>query len=169
MKLRFTLLFTALVALLSACTIYVAPDGGVAGPGGSPDYAIITEFEPDRGDGATYRVGDAISFRVRTLQDGYLTLTSLNPDGSIDVFGRNLFVRGGRTTLIPDSGSRVSYQVGGPSGLNRVRAAFTPRETDTGRVIYRGRSGEDIWTQTIESDIRSYEVRDVAETSFYVR
>ena len=103
---------------------------------------------------------------MRTTQDGYLTLSSLNPDGNVDVFGRNIFVRAGRTTLIPGLDSRVAYQVGGPSGLNRVRASFTPRETDTGRVTYRGRNGQDIWTQTIESDISDYSVRDVAQTSF---
>ncbi len=168
---RSILAFIALSALLSACTIYVTPDGTSVSPGlGGQEYNdIITEFEPDRGGGASYDIGDDISFRVRTTRDGYLTLTSLNPDGSIDVFGRNIFVRGGRTNLIPSLDSRVSYQVGGPRGLNRVRASFTPRETDTERVIYRGRSGEDVWTQTIESDIRSYEVRDVARTSFYVR
>ena len=169
MKLRF-FLFIALAALLSACTIYVAPDGSVSpGLGGLEYDDIITEFEPDRGSGASYDIGDDISFRVRTERDGYLTLTSLNPDGSIDVFGRNIFVRGGRTNLIPGVDSRVSYEVGGPRGLNRVRAAFTPRETDTERVVYRGRNGEDVWTQTIESDVRSYDVRDVAQTSFYVR
>ena len=168
---RFALYLIALSALLSACTIYVSPDGTSVSPGlGAQEYDdVITAFEPDRGDGASYSVGDDISFRVRTTRDGYLTLTSLNPDGSIDVFGRNIFVQGGRTNLIPSSDSRVSYQVGGPRGLNRVRASFTPRETDTERVVYRGRSGEDVWTQTIDADIRSYEVRDVARTSFYVR
>ncbi len=170
MNLRFTFYFIALSALLSACTIYVAPDGTTVSPGlGGQEYDIITEFEPDRGDGASYSIGDDISFRVRTTRDGYLTLTSLNPDGSIDVFGRNIFVRGGRTNLIPGVDSRVSYEIGGPSGTHRVRASFTPRETDTERVIYRGRSGEDVWTQTIESDTRSYDVRDVAQTRFYVR
>ena len=171
MKRTYPPLFSAVLGLLlAACTIYVAPDGTTVSPGiDGQEYEIITSFEPDRGDGASYDIGDDISFRVRTTRDGYITLTSLNPDGSIDVFGRNIFVRGDRTNLIPGSDSRVAYEVGGPSGLNRVRAAFTPRETDTERVIYRGRSGEDIWTQTIESDIRSYDVRDVAQTSFYVR
>ena len=165
------ILYLMLVAALSACTVYVTPDGNVVGGGfGSLETdEVITEFQPDRGDGATYDIGDDISFRVRTAQDGYLTLSSLNPDGNVDVFGRNIFVRGGRTTLIPGLDSRVAYQVGGPSGLNRVRASFTPRETDTGRVTYRGRNGQDIWTQTIESDISDYSVRDVAQTSFYAR
>ena len=170
MKFRSILQLVALSALLSACTIYVAPDGSAGSPGlGGQEYDIITQFEPDRGGGARYSIGDDISFRVRTARDGYLTLTSLNPDGSIDVFGRNIFVRGGRTNLIPSADSRVSYEIGGPSGTHEVRASFTPRETDTERVTYRGRSGEDVWTQTIESDIRSYNVRDVARTSFYVR
>ena len=169
MKVR--LLYLVLAAALSACTVYVTPDGTAvgAGFGNLETDEVITEFEPDRGDGATYTIGDDISFRLRTTQDGYLTLSSLNPDGNVDVFGRNIFVRGGRTTLLPGIDSRVAYQVGGPSGLNRVRASFTPRETDTGRVTYRGRNGQDIWTQTIESDIGSYDVRDVAQTSFYVR
>ena len=168
---KFRILYlVALSALLSACTIYVAPDGSVGNPGlDDQDYDVITEFEPDRGDGARYSIGDDISFRVRTTRDGYLTLTSLNPDGSIDVFGRNIFVRGGRTNLIPGADSRVVYEIGGPSGTHRVRASFTPSETDTERVIYRGRSGENAWTQTIESDTRGYDVRDVARTSFYVR
>ena len=166
-----SVLYLMLVAALSACTVYVTPDGNVVGGGfgGLETEEVITEFQPDRGDGATYDIGDDITFRVRTTRDGYLTLSSLNPDGNVDVFGRNIFVRAGRTTLIPGLDSRVAYQVGGPSGLNRVRASFTPRETDTGRVTYSGRNGQDIWTQTIESDISDYDVRDVAQTSFYAR
>lgn len=159
----------AALLLLSACTIYVNPDGTSVDIGDLDYGEVITEFEPDRGDGASYDIGDDISFRVRTARDGYLTLSVLNPDGTIDVFGRNLFVRGGRTVLIPDLGSRFSYEVGGPRGLNRVRASFTTRETDTERVIYRGQRGEDTWTRIIESDTRDYDVRDVAQASFYAR
>lgn len=168
MKLRILLMLPFLLAL-SACTVYLTPDE--ASGFGLETGEIITVFEPRRGEGSTYTVGENISFRLRTTRDGYITLTSIDPDGSINVFARNIFVRGGNTYLVAGPSSRLSFVLVPPRGLHRVRASFTPTRTDTGRVVYRNRRGEAVWTETIVNELEPYasDARDVAQTYFYVR
>ncbi len=157
--------------LLTSCAVYVSP--GSVGTRGTVRFGIevsdvIRVFEPARGAGAGYFVGENISFRVFTTQDGYLTLTALDPDGAVYTFARNVYVRGGRTNLVsgPDDGSVFSLLP--PRGLQRVRASFTPRPT-SGRVTYRGALGEGRWTQSIVTEVSDYDVRDIAETQFYIQ
>lgn len=164
----------ALTLLLSACRVYVKP-GQVSVHGhvsfGIPLANIITSFQPDRGQGATYTVGENVAFRIRTTSNGYITLTALDPDGSIYVFGRNIYVRGGVSNLITGPDSRHQWTLTPPRGLQRVRASFTPSPTNTSRVIYRGRSGANTWTQSIVTDIKPFpaNARDIAQTYFYIQ
>jgi hypothetical protein len=175
-ELRYGLIaLTALImVLLTACTIYVRP-GDVFVRGrlriGIDLGDIITVFEPDRGSGATYFVGERISFRVRTRQDGYLTLTAIDPDGSVYVLMRNIFIDAGSSTTIPGRGDRFVFSLEPPRGLHRVRASFTSTETNTGSITYRGKRGEDLWTQTIITEIEPFprNSRDVVETHFFLR
>jgi len=139
----------------------------VRGPIELTRVGVITEFVPTRGEGAFYRLGETISFRVVTTRSGYLTLTSFNSDGTVDVFDRNVYVRAGEN-VIPRTGT---YRVAPPRGLQRVRASFTPTQTDAERVVYVGRRGEGVWTEMIETELEPFpeEARDVAETSFFIR
>lgn len=166
----------ALVALLSACTVTFVPgettvrtrvEGRVSF--GLELSDVIEVFEPTQGHGSTYYVGDTISFRVRTNQDGWLTLSAIDPDGFVYVFARNLFVEGGRTRIISGTSPRTEFVLTPPRGFHRVRATFTPSRTDEGRVTYRGRSGENAWTNSIVVELRPYPVRDVVETNFTLR
>ncbi len=160
-----------LALLLSSCTLYIAP-GNVSLSGrvrfGIEVSDVIQVFEPTRGAGATYYVGETLSFRVLTNRDGYLTLSAIDPDGRVYTFARNLFVRGSQVQIIdgPDRGSVFALEP--PRGFHRVRASFTPSPTN-GRVSYRGSVGEASWTQSISAEVRPYDVRDVAETNFYLR
>ncbi len=161
------LLFASLV--LSACTITISPaDVSVTGrvSFGIDLNDVIQIFEPTRGQGANYSIGESISFRVRTTQAGYLTLTSYNPDGSVDTFARNIFVPANQTTILSGPDNRTIWTLVPPRGFHRVRASFTPSPTDTARVTYTGVRGEDRWTQTISTEIRIFNIRDVRETSF---
>jgi hypothetical protein len=167
---------TVLIVALGGCTIYLT-DGeasvrtSVRGriTFGVPLDDVITRFTPTRGVGASYRVGDPIAFDVRTTNDGYLTLTSIDPDGFVHTFARNISVRGGVTQTIEGPDSRHIFTVDPPRGLLRIRASFTSGRTDTSRVTYRGQRGEDAWTQSISVEVRPYDVRDVVETHIYVR
>ena len=155
-----------LMVALAGCTVTVV------GPGSSVSddvNRVIETFEVRSGEGSSYRVGEEISFRIRTRVDGYVTLTSLGPRGDVEVFARNVPVTGRRTNVIDGLDQGVVFIVEPPRGWHRVRASFTPRRTDTTRVSFRGRAGEDAWLAAIRIDIEPFEIRDVAETRFFVR
>lgn len=166
-----------LALLLAACTVTVVPGEGtrvqtrVSGrvTFGLELDEVIREFQPTRGHGATYYVGDTISFRIRTDRDGFVTLSAIDPDGSVYVFARNLYVEGGYTQVLSGTNPRTEFLLTPPRGPHRVRASFTPDRTDVSRVTYRGRRGDDAWTNSIVVELRPYDVRDIAETSFYLR
>jgi len=164
---RWSLAFVLpLLVALAGCTVtFVGPGSAVSGDANR----VIESFEARAGEGASYRVGEEISFRIRTRVDGYVTLTSLGPEGDVDVFARNVFVAGRRMNVVDGRDQGVVFVVEPPRGWHRVRASFTPSRTDTGRVSFRGRAGEDAWLAAIRIDIEPFEIRDVAETRFYVR
>ncbi|MCA9835493.1 MAG: DUF4384 domain-containing protein [Trueperaceae bacterium] len=162
-----------LVALLSSCTVTFLPsDVSISGRVrfGIELNDVISDFRPDRGAGASYRVGDSIGFLIRTNQSGYVTLTEIDPYGNVQTFGRNIAVGAG-TTVINGPDARSEFAVGSSSvsGLHRVRVSFTPSPTDTTRVTYRGVIGEDGWTNIIVTDVTPYNIRDIAETTYYIQ
>ncbi len=161
------LAFVAIVVTLlaSACTVTVRP-GGFVGSDLSLS-GVIQDFQPTRGRGSEYYVGEDVQFRLATNQSGYVTLTALDPDGKVYVFERNIPVNSG-TTYLPLANARHVYTVNPPGGLQRVRASFTSQPTD-GSVRYSGRSGDGEWTSAIQIELRPSPVRDIAETSFYIR
>lgn len=160
------MLLLPMLLLLGGCTItFVGPgDGAIVGPA-----SVIERFEVRGGD--EFRVGQQIAFQIRTRLDGYVTLTSLEPDGEVQVFARNLPVQGGRTVVLDgrDQGGVFLVAAGSDRGWHRVRASFTPRPTDPGRVTFRGTTGEANWFAAIRIDIEPFDTTDVAETRFYVR
>ena len=171
MKRVFGLGLALLALTLASCTLYVSPNDDVSVRGrvrfGIEVNDVIQVFEPNRGAGATYFVGDEVSFRVRTDRDGYVTLTALDPDGRVQTFARDVYIRGGETTVIPGRSAAYVFTVEPPRGLQRVRAYFTPSRTGE-RVRARAITGEDQWTQSIVTEVRPYDVRDIAETRFFI-
>lgn len=158
-------LLAPIALLLGGCTItFVGPGDGSVGGVAAP---IIERFEVRGGD--EVRVGQQIAFQIRTRQDGYVTLTSLGPSGSVNVFARNLRVEGGRTVVLDGRSQGGVFIVEPPRGGHRVRASFTPAPTDTARVRFVGRSGESDWFAAIRIDVQPFEISDVAETRFFVR
>lgn len=164
---RIALLATVLTAVLSACTIQIQPGGSI--DVGVSLSSVITDFQPTRGAGSTYYVGDDIEFQIRTRESGYVALTAIDPDGRVYVFARNVHVDGGRTVTLPTRDMRVVFTAAAPRGFQRVRASFTSGRTDTGRVSYQGQYGDSQWTSAIQIDIRGYTVRDVAQTNLVIR
>jgi hypothetical protein len=165
-----------LILALGGCTIYLTDGEATVRSSvrgritfGVPLQDVITYFQPSKGAGATYRVGESIAFDIRTTNDGFVTLTSIDPDGFVHTFARNIFVRGGSIQTIEGPDRRHIFTVEPPRGLLRVRASFTSGRTDPSRVSFRGKRGEEAWTQSITVDVRPYDVRDVAETYLYVR
>lgn len=164
---RIALLLAVVATLgLSACTITFFPDASVDRPRPLPS-AVIERFESSW---SRYRVGDRVSFRIRTNQPGYVTLTAFDPDGSVYVIARNVAVRGDRYETIPEPGGRISFVAAPPTGVHLVRAHFTPEPTPE-RVRFVGTGSLDAWLAQIVLEIRGYGygAEDVAETRFEIR
>jgi hypothetical protein len=159
----------AVATLLAGCTVTFVEREGAGSRPPEDVNAVIQVFEPRGGEGSSYEIGSEISFVIRSRLAGYVTLTSLGPDGDVDVFARNLPVPARREVVLDGSQQGVVFVVEPPRGWHRVRASFTPRRTDANRVTFRGRVGEDDWSAAIQVDVAPFEVRDVAETRFYVR
>jgi len=170
MRQRLVMFAWAIAALpmLAACVITIVPDQGspqVDRPRPDPAAVVIERFESNR---ASYRVGDTLSFRIRTNRPGYVTLTAYDPDGRVYVFARNVEVRGNRTETIPTG--RTVFRAISPTGLHVVRAHFTPERTPES-VVFRGVGTLDTWLTQIVLEIRGFGfgAESVAETRFEVR
>jgi hypothetical protein len=165
------LVYVALLGLLLAgCRVVITP-GDISVRGtvrfGIEVSPVIQVFEPTRGAGSSYSVGEAIAFRVLTDRSGYITLSAIDPNGSVYLLVQNVYVRGGETTTISGPDSRNIFTLQPPRGLHRVRAAFTPGATGTASITYQSR-GDDNWTRIVVNDVRPYDVRDIVETRFFL-
>ena len=163
-----SLALAALVAALAACTItFVPSDVFVDVDRPSPRPAVIERFESVRG---VYRVGDAVAFRIATATSGYVTLTAIDPDGSVYVIARNVFVDGGgRLQTIPSADARIAFVAVPPTGRHAVRAHFTPRRTPE-TVVFTGVIGIDAWFARIRLELAGtgYVLDDTAEARFSI-
>lgn len=163
-----SLTFVALVAATAACTITFVPTDVVVDvqrPAVRP--AAIERFESVR---AIYRVGDRVSFRIATRDAGYVTLTAIDPDGSVYVIARNVPVfGGGRTQVVPGPDARIAFVAVPPTGRHAVRAHFTPRRTSES-VVYAGVVGGDAWFARIRLELTGtgYGIEDTAEVRFTI-
>jgi hypothetical protein len=169
-RFKIGLLIVLLAFVIAGCRIVVTPGNVSVGTSlrfGIELSSVIQVFEPTRGAGASYRVGDAISFTILTNRTGYITLSAIDPDGTVYVFARNIYVRGGATTTISGVDSRTIFTLQPPRGLHRVRASFTPSATGAA-ITYTNVYGDDNWTRIVVNDVRPYEVRDIVETRFFL-
>jgi hypothetical protein len=164
--------FMLLAALLLAGCAVTVTDGRTSVRGrltgriniSIPMTEVITRFSPTRGEGATYRIGEPISFNLRTSSSGYVTLTYLDAGGDVSVFARNIYVTGGRDHVIsgPDAGH--FFTVGQPRGTMLIRAVFTPQRTNTGVVTYSGVRSQSAWSSRIQLDVGGSPYADVVQT-----
>lgn len=166
MKRMFLLL--GLGALLSACTITLRPGDvqvGVSVEFGLAD--VIARFEPDRGQGATYRIGEEVQFVITLRRPGYVSLVAIDPDGRTYEFEHGVYLTAG-THVLPLPSMRRRYVVDYPTGKQRVRAIYT--DTRPGSVYFRGVYSSDGFNDRLRLYFKqSYaQVRDVKETYFYI-
>ena len=156
------LLIPLLLIILSGCTVRYNPAIRGRVHISVPVNEVIRVFEPDRGEGGLYGLNDSLQFRILTSRSGYITLTAIDPDGTVYEIQRNIYVEAGRMNY-----SQVFYFVP-PRGRHTIRASFTSTPTDVTRVNYVGIHGTQMWTSTITSDIEYSDVRDVAETWLFL-
>lgn len=160
-----TLISVALVAVVaSACTVVVQP--GQTSIGVELNNVIV-DFRPTRGVGAAYGIGEEIQFLIQTSSPGYVTLSAIDPDGTVYILSRNIAVPGG-SVVLPTPEQRVTYNAAPPRGFHRVRASFTSTRTPES-VIYSGRHGDGEWSSAISIEINPAPIRDVKETNLTIR
>ena len=110
-------------------------------------------------------MGQAISFRLHSRESGYVTLSALDPDGAFYTFARNIYVRAGENVIRGPS-SNLRFFTTGPYGRHYVRAAFT--SSPSREVVVSSRRGVDAWNRSIDAQVRDANVRDVAQTFYWV-
>ena len=81
----------------------------------------------DRGEGATYYVGDPVTVRYRATSGGYVNLIQYQTDGGVSVLVRDQFVTQGSTQVFNGT-------VYGPSGTERLVVLFTPDVVSDSRL-----------------------------------
>jgi len=157
-----------LTALLSACTITLRPGDVQVGVSVEFDLSdVIARFEPDRGRGATYYVGEEVRFVVSLRRPGYVSLVAIDPDGRTYEFEHGVYLPAG-THELPLPGMRHRYVIEPPTGKQRVRVIYT--DTRPGSVYFRGVYSTDGFNDRLRLYFRqSYaQVRDLKETYFYI-
>jgi hypothetical protein len=163
-RLRTVLSVALLAVLASACTVTIQP--GPVGIGSELNNVIV-DFRPTRGVGAVYGVGEEIQFLLQTSSPGFVTLSAIDPDGTVYILSRNIAVPGG-SVVLPTAEQRVTYNAAPPRGFHRVRASFTSTRTPE-TVVYSGRRGDGEWSNAISIEINPAPLRDVKETNLTIR
>ncbi len=157
-----------LVILLSACTITVSPGDVQVGVSMEFDLSnVITRFEPDRGRGSTYYVGEDVQFLISLRRGGYVTLVAIDPDGSTYEFEYGVYLPAG-THVLPLPGMHRRYIVEPPAGKQRVRAIYTDTRPES--VYFRGVYSSNGFNDRLRVYFRKCysQVRDLKETYFYI-
>ncbi|EYB68001.1 hypothetical protein DEIPH_ctg030orf0041 [Deinococcus phoenicis] len=162
---RTALLLGTLALGLSACTVSVRSNLGLVGSSSN----LIANVRPDRGEGATYYVGEPVRLSVTARTAGYVTLVALQPNGYASTLVQNAYIPAG-TTIFPRAQDGVTYNVAAPRGLQRVRAIFTRVRPTTDLVLngyYDGNRWNTVTTQYLTPYAQAD--RDVQETYLYIR
>jgi TolB-like protein len=79
---------------------------------------------------ASYAIGEKVVFNVEAEQDCYLTLVDIGTSGNLTVlfpnaYDRNNRIQAGRRYEIPGASYGFDIHVGGPTGIERVKAIAT--------------------------------------------
>ena len=183
--------FTLSLLLLSA--LGFAQDGAVFSPQSIivnpvPSFEVETFVNKDSSGQRipSYEVGDSIRIGVRTSEDAYVYLFSIKSDGQIqqilpnelDSYGQDNFVRAGQTKYFPPQDARYSFEVSGPTGLDKVLAVASIEPLDTsdlaqfssGADFATSRTSEDDFADTLSIIVRPLPQNDwVTDTAlFYI-
>ena len=140
-----------LTALLLPLLVAGAP-GGSGARAASDDPAIQVWISSDR----KFLPGEHAKVQVRTLEDGYLIVLHVDPDGHLRVLfpidpKDDNFVRGGRKYEIRGRGGRESFTADDRTGRGTVYAAVSRGAT----ASPRGPAPPCAWTRSRSSTISS--------------
>ena len=163
---RTALLLGSLALGLSACAPSLRANVSLGYTGSN----LISSFQPDRGQGSTYFVGENIRFQLSTRTAGYVTIVSLDPNGNSNVLVRSAYVNPGSTVFPRLQDGAASFSVALPRGVQRVRAIFT-RARPNVDLYFQGVYDQGRWNDATNNYVQSYAPndRDTQETVFYIR
>ncbi len=120
---RKLLLGLGLVLLVAGCRVVVEGEPSVGISFGYRYGAVIRRFEPDRGPGAVYRVGEPVRFFLELARPGYLTLVVTDPDGRRYPIETARWLPAGWNEL-PPRWAGYRYTADYPTGLHTVTAYY---------------------------------------------
>ncbi|WP_027892899.1 DUF4384 domain-containing protein [Calidithermus chliarophilus] len=125
---------------------------------------VIKRFEPGKGAGAAYRVGEAVRFVLNLDRQGHVAVISLDLDAQSTprLLGRYFLAAGDQ--VLPPPGGPSEYRLSPPAGWQRVRVIFTDRQ---GPSALSARDGDAATAAYIRSSGAT--VFDVAETYLVIR
>ncbi|APD09356.1 MULTISPECIES: DUF4384 domain-containing protein [Thermus] len=153
------LLALVLAGLLSGCAVTLE--------GLTLSYRLdftpaILRFEPDRGPGAAYFVGEEVRFFLTLASPGWVSLVVVDPDGRTYTLDSFYLPRG--THVLPPGAYRYALTL--PRGFHRVRAVYT--DTEPGAVRLEGVYTD--WEARLRLYLEASRAmrHQVAETYFYV-
>jgi hypothetical protein len=129
--------------------------------------SIISNFQADRGAGATYKIGEPVSFQFGVNRNGYVTLITTDSDTSTYELDRNIPVKIGQNVL-PPKGANFFYRIKQPTGTQLVYLIFT--DAPSRGVKFDGQ----LEPEKLETRLQEFfnasgtKARDVVQTSFEV-
>jgi hypothetical protein len=93
--------------------------------------SVLSDFVPDKGEGASYKVNEQIRFKYKLAAAGFITALSYGSTGNTEALEVNISTVAGQYQL-PRPDDRVvtkqaAYIVGAPTGTNRVVLIYTNR------------------------------------------
>ncbi len=136
---RILIALSALFAVAFAQDIVISPQSIVVNPLPSFEVEVFVDKDSSGNASPSYAIGEQISIGVRVSEDSYVYLFSVKSNGEIqqilpnrfDQAGQNNFVRAGETKFFPPRGARYTFNVDGPTGLDKVIAVASKRQLNT--------------------------------------
>jgi len=107
-----------------------------------------------------YKIGDKITVFFRSGKDCYLNLFNFGTSGRVTVLFPNLlfqdsFIRAEQTYAIPGENYPFEYELGGPAGIEKIKAIATTAKIDLVELDFSGKN------EIFYSAERSAAARDV--------
>jgi hypothetical protein len=129
---------------------------------------IVTGFVPDRGEGGQYKLRERVFFSFSLKQAGYVTLVTMDADGTTVVLERNVPLKAGKHAfpLATDRSAQgqATYLVVPPLGASRFRLLFTDIAIKAPE-LFKEKLTNDLFDQQTQAYLGKAAVRDAAETT----
>lgn len=143
MKKLFSLLLFAFVSLgLAQPNIVISPQRIVVNPKPSFNVEVFVDRDPSGDASPTYQIGEEISIGVRVTEASYIYLFDIRSSGVVDQIlpnnqdpaGKNNFLQAGETKFFPPRDAGYTFNVDGPTGLDKVIAVASKEQLNTSQL-----------------------------------